>query len=317
MSRNKSLRQQLRELAELRPEAEDARRAIAAARAAVLAASSQPRPTLWSLVMQRPRSFAAAATLLVAAVLAIALAGGNAPQLAFAQVLDQVDQTKTVQYLETRSTIEREGEPRGPSTVTKIMILGRHRERKEVLAETPGEPLEPGHTWSRSGIGVSINDLERGKYVWLDPKKKTFREIKGFLSMSIDDGTISETKAAPAPEVDFYARMRNVPTESAEELPEREIDGKRVVGFRTVEKNEGTRGVDTWTRTYWVDAATKLPLQIETTVESTDPWHGQSRWILSDIVFDEPLDESQFSTDPPEGYTVEGEQPQTPALNRY
>jgi outer membrane lipoprotein-sorting protein len=118
---------------------------------------------------------------------------------------------------------------------------------------------------------------------------------------------VSESKVAPAPEVDFYARMRDVPTESAEELPAREIEGTKVLGFRTVEKHERPRGVDTWTRTYWVDAETKLPLQIETTVESTDPRHGQSRWIQSDIVFDEPLDESLFSTDPPEGYTVRGE----------
>jgi outer membrane lipoprotein-sorting protein len=308
MSRNKSLRRQLRELAELRPEPEDARRAIAAARAAVVAASGQPRPTLWSLVMQRPRSFAAAATLLVAAVLALAFfSGGASPQSAFAQVVEQIDRTKTVQYVETRSTISRAGEPRGPSTVAKVMILGRHRERKETLAETPGEPLEPGHRWGRSPIGVSINDLEHGKMVWLDPANKRFHESKVILSLSPDDGTVHETKVAPAPEVDFYARIRTVPTDGAEELPAREIDGKPVTGFRTVEKHERPNGVDTWTRTFWVNSKSKLPMQIETTVESTDPRMGQSRWIQSDIVFDEPLDESLFSTDPPEGYAIQGE----------
>jgi outer membrane lipoprotein-sorting protein len=303
------LRQQLRELAELRPEAEQSRQAIAAARAAVVAASSQqPRTTLWSLVMQRPRSFAAAATLLVAAALALAFfSGGHAPQAAFAQVVAEVDKTKTVQYLETRSTIPRAGEPRGPSTVTKVMILGRHRERKEVLAETPGEPLEPGHSWTRIALVVSISDLERGKLVTLDPERKLFSEAKTLLSISPDDMKITETEVAPAPEVDFYARMRDIPAKPTEELPEREINGQRITGYRLVEKHERPEGVDTWTRTYWVDATTKLPVQVEVTAESTHPRMGQSRWLLTDIVFDEPLDASLFSTDPPEGYTVQGE----------
>ena len=198
VSHRKSSAQQLRELAEVRPEAKDVQRAIAATRAAVVAASSQQRPTVWSLIMQRPRSFAAAATLFLAAILALAIAGGHAPQMAFAQVVEQVETHENGPVpRNTRSTIRREGEPRGPSTVTKIMILGRHRERKEVLAETPGEPLEPGHRWGRSGIGVSIDDLQRGKYVWLDPKKRTFQEMKGFLSISVDDGQIPKRRPLP------------------------------------------------------------------------------------------------------------------------
>lgn len=308
MTSKKSLRQQLRDLAEVRPEADDARRAIAAARAAVIAASSQPRPTLWSLVMQRPRSFAAAAMLLVAAALAFVLTAGNAPRSAFAQVLERVEGAKTVQYLETRTTIPHAGEPRGPITLVRVMILGRHRERREVLAETPGEPLEPGHSWERTPIRTMISDLEHGKIVWLDPKKKVFGEVKAFFSLTPDEKKVTETKVAPAPEVDFYARLRDVPAETAVELPVREIEGRSVIGFRSVEKIEGPAGVDTWTRIFWVDAKTKLPVQIEITIESTDPLHhGQSRGILSDIVFDEPLDESLFSTDPPDGYTVHAE----------
>jgi hypothetical protein len=307
MSPNKSLRQKLRELAELRPEAEDARRAIAAARAAVVAAAHPPRPTPWSFVMQRPRSFAAAATLLVAAVLAIAFSGGGSPRLAFAQVLAQVDQAKTVQYLETRSTIPRGDEPRGPSTVTQVMILGRYHERKEVLAETAGEPLEPGHSWTRSSRVVMISDLEHGKLVTLDPVRKTFHEVTTLLSISADDLKVSESKVTALPEANFYAQQRNLPDKPAEELPARELNGKRVLGYRFVEKHEGPGSVDTWTRTYWVDAETKLPMQVEVTMASTNPRMGQSRWLLTDIVFDEPLDESLFSTDPPEGYTIQGE----------
>ena len=127
--------------------------------------------------------------------------------------------------------------------------------------------------------------------------------MKGFASVSRDDGKISESKVAPAPEVDFYKNMREFPADKAERIAGREVAGHQVIGFRTTEKTQRKQGVDTWTRTYWVDTRSKLPVQIEVTSESTDPDMGQSRWVLSDIVFDEPIDASLVSTEPPHGYT--------------
>jgi outer membrane lipoprotein-sorting protein len=311
MPSNNHLRQTLRELAQIRPSDDATRRALAAAHAALQSSASprsvsRVRETFWSFLMHHRRS-AAVGVLLIAALVAFLLLSSPSTSPAFAQVVDEVNRAKTVQYLETRTDIPRAGEPRGPITVSKVMILGRHRERKEVLTETPGEPLEAGHSWSRSAIGVFISDLEHGKVVSLDPKQKIFTEAKSFFSISPDDGKISETKTAPAPEVDFYGRIKEFSAEKAERLPGREIAGRTVVGFRIVDVTKRQGGADTWTRTCWVDAETNLPVQIEVTAESTVPMHGQSLWILSDIVFDEPLDESLFSTNPPEGYTVRGE----------
>jgi outer membrane lipoprotein-sorting protein len=148
-----------------------------------------------------------------------------------------------------------------------------------------------------------IGDWTIGKLVTLNPADKTFSEAKFFASIQ-DDGKIEKTPIAAAPEVDFYKQMREFSAKDAERLPQRDIDSKSVVGFRTIEVIKRPTGTDTWTRTYWVDPVTNLPVQIEVTAESTDPHRGQSKWVQSDIVFDAPLDELLFSTDPPEGYTV-------------
>jgi len=102
----------------------------------------------------------------------------------------------------------------------------------------------------------------------------------------------------------LYKRIRDFPAEEAERLPARRFGGKSAVGFRTIETFKRKRGVHTLTRTYWIDSETRLPVQIEATSKSTDPFMGQSRWVISDIVFDEPIDEGLLSTELPEGYTV-------------
>jgi hypothetical protein len=52
----------------------------------------------------------------------------------------------------------------------------------------------------------------------------------------------------------------------------------------------------------WVDPDTKLPIRIEVEYRSTHPMSGQSDWVVSDLIWDAPLDRSLFSTTPPEGY---------------
>ena len=229
-------------------------------------------------------------------------------RMAFAQVVEQLQRVKTVQYTETRSHLPRPGKPAGPTTVTKYWIQGRSQQRQEIVSTTKGDPLPEGRAWSIAPVGMaSVSNLVTGKTVSLDTKEKVFSEIKGFLSIDPDTGELNETKPHPMPEVDFYRQIRDFPADEAERLPEQTLDDRKVVGFRTVESNERPGGVDSWTRTYWVDAESNLPVQVEVTFTSTQPTMGHSKWVLSDIVFDEPLDESLFSTEPPEGYTVREE----------
>jgi outer membrane lipoprotein-sorting protein len=122
--------------------------------------------------------------------------------------------------------------------------------------------------------------------------------------MSADDGKIAVSKVVPAPEVDFFKSLQLFPADRAEHIAAREVAGRKAIGFRTTEKTRRKQGVDTWTRTYWIDTQSNMPVQIEVTSESTDPDMGQSRWVLSDFVFDLPVDESLVSTEAPQGYTV-------------
>lgn len=248
---------------------------------------------------------ATSAILISSAVVLLLLFTGSSPMVAHAEVVAQLDQVKTIQYFETRTGKSPDGKLNSPTEVTKVTILGRSRERKEVVSVKDGDPLTDGSEWSKPIVGmVTISDCANGKYVSLNLKKKTFHVIQGFLSISPDDGKISKTEAAPAPEVDFYKRIREFPAEEAERLPLRKIKGKDAIGFRTTETIKRQRGVDTWVRTVWIDTASNLLVQIDVKHESTDPFSGSSEWILSDIVFDEPIDERLLSTDPPEGYRI-------------
>jgi outer membrane lipoprotein-sorting protein len=308
MKSSQRIGHRLRELSELSPDPESAQRAMTMARAAIGEAYSGDPSRQRGVRFFWPR-MAIAATMAVLVVAAIVLwfAGPLAPIIAFAQVVSQVQAVKSVRYVETRIHMPRAGEPRGPIEVKMVTILGRSRMREEWTSVTPGEPLPDGAEWyadaSEQGL-VMISDLAQGKIVTLDPKTKTLSVVKGFASMSADDGKIAVSKVAPAPEVDFFKSLQLFPAAKAEHIAARQVAGHKSIGFRTTEKTQRKQGVDTWTRTYWIDTRSKLPVQIEVTSESTDPDMGQSRWVLSDIVFDQPVDASLVSTEPPRGYTV-------------
>ncbi|MBX3415609.1 MAG: hypothetical protein KF708_23190, partial [Pirellulales bacterium] len=148
---------------------------------------------------------------------------------------------------------------------------------------------------------VMISDYAEGKFMTLFPADKGYvieREVMG-----IDDkGKVHKEKLGPLPQADFYAAIRTVPLDQAKKLSDREMDGRLVSGFQLVATRERAAGTSTYTRTYWVDPRSKLPVRIETTIRSTDPKMSNSEFVQRDIVFDAPLDEALFSTDPPAGY---------------
>ncbi len=224
--------------------------------------------------------------------------------VAFAQVQIQGKKVKSVQYVETR----KDG-ANGPTTVTRFWILGPHLRRKEYRVVDGGRPKEGESFGVRVGENfVGIYDMKKGKQVVLFPDEKRFGVIQFEVSADPDgEGGTSfrKTFVKPHPETDYYAQIRNVPFEKAEKLGERTLDGKKAAGFRVVEKTGGEDGTaDTWTRTYWVDPKTKLPIRIEISFQATTPGIGSSDFVLSDFIFDAPMDPSLFSTDPPEGYSV-------------
>jgi len=225
--------------------------------------------------------------------------------LAFGQVQAQVEKTKSVQYVETRQDKTPKGDRAGPKTEKRVMILGRYLKREEVRVVQPGDKLPDGQAWTaQPDHSITIFDAQKGRMVGLFPEKKLFSVVRGTMGISPDDGQIVDTgKIKPLPEADFYEEIRRVPADNAEKLPERIVDGKKAIGFRVVEKTERKQGTDAFTRTFWVDPQTKLPIRIEISFRSTDAFMGQSDWVQTDFIFDAPIDRALFSTEPPEGYT--------------
>jgi len=185
-----------------------------------------------------------------------------------------------------------------------VMILGRYlrRDDKKVLTAGDGGPRvgdEP------LGHHISIFDAQAEKVFFLFPDTRQFRPPQPIHVSPRDDSIKTET-SKPARQVDFYERLRGLPSDKAEKLPDRTIDGQRAIGYRFVWKNEQKDGAEHFTgttiRDIWADPRTKLPVRIEHKMRSTNPKEAGGDWVFSDFIWDAPLDRSLFSMTPPEGY---------------
>ncbi len=145
--------------------------------------------------------------------------------------------------------------------------------------------MEPGRLRQTSPDGtVVITDLQQGRMLALIPSQKR-AIVYELVNIQEDPG-----------ELNIFTEIRRrileakeTEDESVEFLDEREIEGRNAIGYH-VEKP----GVDI---TVWADAETRIPIRLENIM-------GPTTYIMSDIIFDVELDESQFSVGIPEGYTV-------------
>jgi hypothetical protein len=131
---------------------------------------------------------------------------------------------------------------------------------------------------------ILIIDLNSAKMLTLDPESRTavYIDIQGPLQ----EGTKN-----------FLEFVRKVVTDlkdmPAEKLGQRDIDGRKAIGFLARDPNVKL--------TIWADAQTALPIRIELLF-------GQTLYILKNIEFDVPVDESLVSMEPPVGYTLSAKQ---------
>ncbi len=299
------LLEQLNELANLRPADQAAARALERARLA-LDHASVPFPPTQRRRLMTPRNVAAiAASLLILSVAVHWLRPFEPAQsLAFEDVQKAVEQTKSVQYVQTRVDRDKQGR-KGPGEEHKVKILGRHRMREEVSKTDNGDPLPEGVVSAAvADPYVSVFDAKAGKDIMLFPERRTYSIADEILGLDPDTLELVKSRVTPMPQVDFYARLREIPADAAK-LPAKRIGDVTVEGFQVIETIQRTRSghTETWTRTVWVDTATKLPVRIEISMRSTNPMMADSDWVTKDIVFDAPLDEALFSTEPPAGYT--------------
>lgn len=196
-----------------------------------------------------------------------------------------------------------------PNEYRRVMILGKHRKRVEQgqpknkleqLRDTfkgqMGLETEPAHS-------ILISDLRAGKAVSLEPDEKRCVLYTFQASVDREDKELLKNSGNAHPEVDFYSRLRNVPHDATTVLGKQKIDGREATGFG-VECKWGLNS--SRSEEYWIDDETLLPLKIVGRITpGKDSRRSAQTWTLTGFKFDQPLDEMLFSTEPPDGFTVE------------
>jgi len=271
--------------------------------------SAQPFD-IWRIIMKsRISKIAAAAVIIVAVLLAICYFGGKIEVTApvFANVMEQIYKAKTVTYKETFYP----GEDREFTTEEMIIESGIMR-----------SVLPHGD--------IMIFDFSSGKDLHLMPNSK-----RAILTQRV--GRIRGNKLFNY--LDWLSRIHErvkFVDEGVEFVGKEEVDGKMVDVFVMEVPFEKT--------TVWVNPEINLPVRVkmerwpnpdkniimpkmslnlsdfggdayESTTISISSGRGSGKGIqdkmtivLSDFVWNEELDESLFSLEPPEGYTLEEKQ---------
>jgi len=129
---------------------------------------------------------------------------------------------------------------------------------------------------------VSIIDLETSRVLTLDPKesKAVYVDLKGLPSIPNQLEQIQN----------IITELQDTPGFVVEELGESQIEGQIAVGFKATHPKMQL--------TIWADPATALPIRIEQE-------GGQMHAICKNIQFDIDMDETLFSMEVPEGYTLQ------------
>ena len=162
-----------------------------------------------------------------------------------------------------------------PAQTSEVMVLDATRSRME--KEMPDK--------SKS---VMIFDWGRGKSLTLEPASKR--------AMVITTANMSKDQVAQQDMFGWFRSIlldaRDKPDVKREPLGEKDIDGRRVVGFRVSSRGSVV--------SLWGDPKTGLPVRAETTMAM----YPNMKTTMSDFVFDVDMDESLFSVEPPAGYEL-------------
>jgi hypothetical protein len=229
--------------------------------------------TTWRWMMRSPVSRVAAAVFFVFAIAGVALwfhAGGT--QYAYADFLKPILEAKSAKF---KATFERNGKQ---VATANCMVLAPNRERMEL--QQLGQPMK-----------IQIGDYSKGVGVMIDSAKRTV-VINKAVGLSREQAFMNPLEEMRS--LLLEAGKRDVKRES---LAEKEVDGRRAVGWRVSGPGLHEPGA---TVTIWGDPQTGLP----TRIECYSALNGMKR-TLSDFAFNVDLDESLFSIEPPAGYTVQ------------
>jgi outer membrane lipoprotein-sorting protein len=267
---------QLNHLSRIEPSATSAKQAVENARARLRNLEVEPvRPLIFKGIkfsmMSIPMNLRIATLVLggmaLGAIIILLALPGNQGQIAFAQVIEKVRQTKSLSFKEMRRH-----EPGPGATEVHILVLPEGKIRIE------------SHSW------YGVGDFIARKEMSVNKETKTAR-------ISEPDRFSAEAERAK----NLYDMVRNAGKE-AQRLPDEVIDGRKAIVFKAI-----LTGLDKKTKIptkVWVDPKTKLPFRLGEIIKDENNKEVVQD-MMYDITFDQPLDPSLFSLTPPEGYKVE------------
>ena len=217
---------------------------------------------LWEYIMKsRITKLAAAAVIIIAILIGVHYLGRSidGASVAWAEVVEQI--SNHTKY-KCRQRVVREQGPQVPTM--QVYHLNLSQRRQEV---------EDGsiHIIDMRGTDAIVVEL------YPDQMKATVTKLLG---------------AGPRKDPPIIEMVKRFEQESTERLGTKKQNGKILHGFR----HQPNKYNDF---TVWVDAETKLPVEIEL----KHPQRGQTIF-LDEFEFDFELDPSAFSTDIPDGYEV-------------
>jgi len=146
--------------------------------------------------------------------------------------------------------------------------------------------LEPGKLRLQAPGAATIVDQSKNKLLVLNPLIRT--------AIAVDLGEMKNGSANQATEmIEWMEKMKNTTGEQAQSIGMRNIDGIEAKGFMLAEQ-----GMD---YTVWADAKTGTPLRIEIPI---DMGGFKTMVVMSDLVFDQTIEESLFDLSPPSDYLL-------------
>lgn len=225
--------------------------------------STAGQSNIWRIIMnKRMTKLAAAAVIIIGVLVGLNIDGGT---VAWADVVKPILSAKTL--IVDIVVGDEESSPVMHDTIVGSRI-------RRTISNIPGT--------------VMVIDPESGKMLALDENGKSaaYIDIQGPLA----EGTKNFVEFLR----EVITKLQNREDFSVEQLEERVIDGRKVIGFLAEGPQEGV--------TIWADAESAVPVRIELRA-------GNTPFILKNIEFDVPVDESLVSMDIPAGYAAQQAQP--------
>ncbi|MHC4418292.1 MAG: hypothetical protein ACYSU6_06855 [Planctomycetota bacterium] len=274
---------------------------------------------LWSDIMKSPiTKLAAAAVIIIAVLTAIHYSGGSidGASVAFGDVLEKIYNARTVTY---KQTFEPE---RRPSFTTERMIIEPGLIRSvmphgdiTILDFSSGKSLNL-MVQAKSAIITQRVGEKRGRRLfnyldWLED----LDEGAEFIGQEEVDGQMTEVFVSEVP-FERTTVWVNPETDLPVKVEQRMIPNvDKDIIFPIMHLSASDFGQEKKTYTYTDNGGQKVTMHTMTRSISIGSSRGSGKGIqekmtvtMHDFAWDVELDESLFSLEPPEGYTVEEEQ---------